>query len=234
MSLLIGSCVKNNQYLVNKITLTQTVRFLLVFVFVTVVFGCSIMPNSNIKNIADMQSPTELSVWTARGKMMIASGSEKVSGYFYWQQNNQDFKFSLNTLIGINMFELSVANGQATLVVDGNTYKDDTAENLVYKLTGYRLPISQLRWWVLGVIDENPQAQSQQLILAQTNQQNSTELMGQGDQVKSLSVGYNNQTWQIDYQSWQQVLQFSLPKSMQLKSVNNRIKLSFSDWALQG
>nr|WP_256448280.1 MULTISPECIES: lipoprotein insertase outer membrane protein LolB [unclassified Psychrosphaera] len=205
---------------------TLILKFLTSVLLVNILVACSLMPKTNIKNIADMQTAAELSHWTARGKMMIATNNEKVSGYFYWQQKGDNFEFSLNTLIGINMFELSVNDDEAELTIDGKTYYGHTAEILVAQLTGYQLPISQLRFWVLGVQQSTEQS-------TKNNLKTKTKLDEKG-RLKHIEVFHGDAIWQIDYQSWRSVMQFDLPKSLQLKSPNNRIKLSITDWALQG
>lgn len=220
--------MKNNHPLVNMFHFAVIIKILATVLSINILVGCSLMPKTNIKNIADMQTASELSYWTARGKMMIATNNEKVSGYFYWQQKGNNFEFSLNTLIGINMFELSVNENEAKLTIDGKTYFGDTAEILVTQLTGYQLPISQLRYWVVGV-QQSPKPTTTN----KNNLKTKTKLDERG-RLKHIEVFHGDAIWQIDYQSWRSVMQFDLPKSLQLKSPNNRIKLSITDWALQG
>lgn len=204
------------------------------FVALTLLFvgACtSLMPKNNVTQVADMTSPTELNQWTARGKMMVAANGEKVSGYFYWQQNGNDLAFSLNTLIGINMFELTINNNVAKLQVDGKTYQDKSAEHLIFRLTGLDIPVSQLRWWVLGQVNPNKNSEANPFKTHKKNNANSAVTF---DKVQQRQVSYKGKTWSVKYASWQKVMQFELPKSVSVTTDQNRIKLSITDWALQG
>lgn len=223
--------MKNNQCLYLGITspqvtalsvLPKTMRLvILLMLLLTMAPGCSLLsPYIKAVDVSQIESVRDISKWQARGKMMIAGNGEKVSGYFYWQQNGDSFSFSLNTLIGINLFEINVDEAGTTLTVDGKTHKDDSAENLVARLTGYDLPISQLRWWVLGETATNKPLNNPRGASAKSKQ--------------PIVVPYGKQNWTIRYQSWQPVNQFSLPKSMDVRSTNNRIKLSINQWLIEG
>ena len=152
--------------------------------------------------------------------MMVADNKEKVSGYFYWRQNHRDFEFSLDTLIGTNIVAIDYQNGVATIEADGKQYQDSDPEQLVYRLTGHRMPIKELPNWFLAKLDKR------QSMNAQAKYDAKARLM---------SFRYQGpiNTWQISYGNWMTQDRISLPRSINLKSTQNRVKISISDWQIK-
>ena len=188
----------------------------LLILFAMLQAACQSMPT--IEAGKDITHVNQIKKWTARGKMMVADSKDKVSGYFYWQQDGEDFDFSLDTIIGTNIFSIAFSHGMATVEADGEVYRDADPQRLIYQLTGHIMPINQLPNWLLARIDtqaKNPTYDANNKIL-------SFRYMGSG------------QPWVISYRGWTTQQALSLPQSIMLTAPNNRVKISISDWQVQG
>lgn len=191
-------------------------KLIALIIGISLLSGCQLFKrqqsSANIDNIEDVRQ------WVARGKIMLAQNKEKVSGYFYWQQDNKDFEFSLSTFIGIDVFSLDFKDGIATLKVDGETYRDSDPQRLIQQLTGHDIPVNQLDNWMLGRYD---------------TQHTGTKFDANG-YPKSFEYLAANELWSISYNAWQPVNLLMLPASINLKSSANRIKISITNWELKG
>lgn len=182
--------------------------------------ACTTLPDSS--SVLKVKSATELSQWTARGKILLVSGKEKESAYFYWRQDKDDFQFTLSTFIGVDVLSLKYENGIATLKLDGKSYNDNDPQRLVARLTNKQIPFKKLPLWLLGSAVKKDVIDPVYI--------NKTEL-------KSFAYresGFNTQTWRINYSEREPVLKLRLPKGMTIKSSDSRIKIAISNWQLEG
>lgn len=205
-----------------RVKYNQPTKFF-VLLFLLFLNACTSVPKSTLPLLKQ-----ELSHWQARGKILLDNKGDKNSGYFVWKQVGDDFSFSVNTFVGISIFSLKQQGGIATLEADGKTYKSNSAEQLVYNLTHMNIPVSQLNLWLLGEVPATSEDQ-------QVN--NKVETYGQ---IKSFEFNTldktvaNNETWFVSFKSHKQVHHYTLPKLMDLKTSNKRIKIAISDWKIEG
>lgn len=201
--------------LINQIKLLFG-KIVLLFVVLVSLSACQSLPT--IESNQDIRDVTQITKWTARGKMMVADGKDKVSGYFYWQQDGQDFDFSLDSIIGTNIFAIRFEQGLATVEADGKTYQDTDPQRLIYRLTGYLMPVNQMPNWLLARIGN----QAQKPIYDANNQ------------LSSFSYGNGEGAWLVTYGKWTKQNSLALPQSISLTAVDHRVKISISDWRVEG
>ena len=182
--------------------------------------ACTTLPDSS--SALKVKSATELSQWTARGKILLVSGKEKESAYFYWRQDRDDFQFTLSTFIGVDVLSLKYENGIATLKLDGKSYSDNDPQRLVARLTNKQIPFKKLPLWLLGSAVKKDVIDPIYI--------NKTELQS----FAFKEPGFNKQTWRINYSEREPVLKLRLPKGMTIKSPDSRIKIAISNWQLEG
>lgn len=178
---------------------------------VLILQACSLSPNQRQMDVSHLD---QLQNWNARGKLLIRNNKEKLSGYFFWQQQaSGDYKLVINSFLGINLMTLDYQNGQTTIQLDGKTYKGADPEQLVFELTGSFIPVSHLSQWMLARAPER----------AQTDYRD--------EQLIAFDYAGTDQTlWRVDYQSYQMASNLSLPNKMTIKGLNNRIKLTINEW----
>ncbi len=212
----LGICVIFNLRFANSQSIASLLshRTKLIFsvIFVVLLQACATKP-LQLKDVANI---AELKNWNARGKLLLTNNKDKLSGYFFWQQNqNGDFKLVITSFIGTNLMTLDYQNRQTEIKLDGKTHKGAHPEQLVYNLTGSYIPVLNMATWMLAQAPESAAQKSE------------------NGQLKSFNYrddSFNN--WQIDYQSYKPVSQLNLPEKMTIKGLNNRIKITINEWEL--
>lgn len=173
--------------------------------------GCVTKPNP--ANITDIN---QLAQWNARGKLLIKNSKDKLSGYFFWQQQkNGDFKLVITSFIGTSLMTMQYQQGLAEVIIDGKTQQGTNPELLIYQLTGSYIPVSNMANWMLAKAPSSASTTVEQGQLKSFNYQDSH---------------LNN--WQINYQSYQNIALLTLPKQLTINGLGSRIKLTVNDWEL--
>jgi outer membrane lipoprotein LolB len=98
--------------------------------------------------------------FSLRGKIAVQqiseNGREGGSGRFQWTQENDVIDFSLSAPLSQQTWRLAGMPGAYTLTDSkGETRQNASAEQLVWEASGWTLPVSQLRRWVLGLADDS-------------------------------------------------------------------------------
>ncbi|MDU0111962.1 lipoprotein insertase outer membrane protein LolB [Psychrosphaera aquimarina] len=155
----------------------------------------------------------KLDSWTVRGKVLIKTETENLSGYFYWQKQQDSVQFSLNTFIGTNILTLTTKNNLSTLEVDGKVYKDRSASRLIRRTTGIQLPLEKLELWIRGQLAGKEKS-----------------IIKNGNQIKQFDYTGTEQKWQVKYSKFQQQKIYTLPMLINLTTKGTKLKLSVSNW----
>lgn len=177
-----------------------------------IIQGCATKPQQMI----DIANVDEVSNWNARGKLLIKNNKDKLSGYFFWQQQkNGDFKLVITSFIGTSLMTMEYKQGLAEVKIDGKTHQGNNPEFLIYQLTGSYIPVSNLSDWMLAKAPET-----------------ATKTVEQNQLKKFNYKDTHHNDWQVSYQSYQTVALLELPKQMTINGLGNRIKLTVNDWEI--
>ena len=152
-----------------------------------------------------------LQIWQISGRILYKDANEKHSAYISWQQNQDDFDMAITTLIGTRVMGLSQRQNLATLTLDDGEYQDTQTENLLWRLTGWHLPTSQLPQWLKG----------------QFNGYAAPSFAPEG-WLQSLTAD----NWQIQYSDYRIVDGVVLPHHITLQDNQRSIKIKISQWTL--
>ena len=153
----------------------------------------------------------QLTHWELSGKMAIITARQKGSARLNWQQNGDDYRLNLTSLIGTHILELSRSKGEITLPDnEGKVHPSQDAEALVYQLTGWNIPVTGLPEWIKGLPGEaefelNPDA--------------------------SLASVRDGQ-WQIVYGDYRDQDNYRLPHLLTMTGQGSRLKLQINQWTL--
>jgi outer membrane lipoprotein LolB len=193
----------------------------LVVVLLTTLFGCATAP----------KTPTEAEVnatwairqarlsqqrfWRISGKVAIRHKNEGWQAGLRWQQQNERFNIEILDPIGrkiaqirgdLEMVKLKTSKGQSA--------QAPNAEALMRELLGWSLPVSGMRYWVLGIPD--PRTNVAQLQLDDDGR------------IVQLKQG----AWDVSYQYYTSTAGVDLPARMTLTSGRLRLILVVRDWRL--
>lgn len=188
--------------------------------------GCTNTRNADKRAEIDMsagylQLPNQeklklMSHWELSGKIAVITPDERKSAYLNWQQANQSIDFRLTNLIGVSLLNLSYDGKTARLDADGENYEDKSTEALIYRTTGWILPLDNLPQWIKGSTNE------QDTILL-----NESGLPERIEPVCATCFG-----WEITYSQYKQIQGVWLPFSVEVNNPikQTRLKFKVNQW----
>jgi outer membrane lipoprotein LolB len=152
-----------------------------------------------------------LTAWVAAGRLAVAAGSEGGSGGFVWQQQGAETRLRLRGPLGAGAFEIA-SNGDRLSVTDnaGQVLGADAHATLRARL-GADLPLSSLRYWMIGLPDPTSTAR----------------VIESG--VAPLRI-IEQHGWTIAYDAFTSAGGLALPARVTATSGDVRLRLSVSDW----
>jgi outer membrane lipoprotein LolB len=154
--------------------------------------------------------------WELVGKIAVITPTERKSAYLNWQQANQELDFRLSNLIGVSLLKLTFDGEIARLDSDGKNYQDESTEALIYRATGWILPLDNLPQWIKG--ETNPE---DKVIL------NDMGFPSRIEPICATCIG-----WEISYSQYQKVQGIWLPFSIEVNKPADKTRLKFkvSQW----
>lgn len=151
--------------------------------------------------------------WTLQGRLGVSNGSDGGSGSFSWTQDGDRYDFELRgpAISGAN-FRLSGGPDGALLEgLKGGPLRGPDAEVLMQRALGWKVPLRDLRAWVLGLrADSGP-----------------VELSFGEDRLPLL---LKQDGWTVDYREWDASRKPPLPKKVYAAKAPYKVKLSIESW----
>lgn len=123
---------------------------LLALLLVVTVSGCvaTRVPETG----GSVPDPQQLTTWTAKGRIGIAAQGEGGSGSFTWQQASSRTDLALRGPLGAGGLDLTTDGERLELKdASGQALDGAAARAALEHQLGAALPLSQLRYWMLGV-----------------------------------------------------------------------------------
>ncbi len=150
--------------------------------------------------------------WQINGKIGIRAPSDSGSATLFWLQRQGYFDIRLSGPLAVGSARISGRNDDVVLDLSSQgRFQSNSAEDLLEKGLGWRLPLAQLFWWVRGL--PAPDSQSQ-VTLDSESRLNQLEQNG----------------WHIQYLSYIEQDGFMLPERIKLKGQNLQVTLVIKDW----
>ena len=172
--------------------------------------GCATAPVTPPSRTAD---PAALTQWTARGRIALTAQGEGGSGSFVWQQRSELTELALRGPLGAG--GLSIVTDGDTLQLDdgsGRSIDGDAARVALERRLGARLPLSELRYWMLGL----PAPDAVAPVQAATGS----------------APGFTQAGWVVTYEAFQAAGAWSLPARLTATTGDARVRIVVDDWQL--
>lgn len=172
--------------------------------------ACSMAPEKPVEDyqLAQMQYLQQQKRWSFEGRLALVDEKDSLSVSIVWRHDEERDDIELVGPLAQGRVKVSVAEGQVA-VDDGevrNVYYGDP-EQVVAEQLGVAMPVSALRFWVLGV-----NAPEQAFV--------------------TQAGGFYQNGWLVRYREMQQVDANLLPKKMTAEKDKVRIKLIVDRWDL--
>lgn len=154
--------------------------------------------------------------WEFLGRLSLRTEKEAWTGKVRWRQTGEDFRLHISAPTGQGAIQL-MSNPQFGVEVrtaEGDVQYADDAETLLYNHTGWRLPVSGLRLWVIGL----PQGDDAIAQLAFDEQ----------GQIQALEQFQ----WRVDYLQYRPVGDLSMPRKITLHNDQLDLRIVIDEWTL--
>lgn len=160
--------------------------------------------------------------WAIQGRVAIQTESNGGQADLFWnQQDNQNYDIKLIAPFGGGTSHIQARPGGVSLTTsDGQQLFADNTDALLNDVQGMRLPVSGLRYWILGV--PSPQSEYQ---LMKWNAGGYLQLLQQDG-------------WRVELREYKAVGLYYLPKKLFISRINHEenvdLRLVIQRWNLAG
>ncbi len=150
--------------------------------------------------------------WGVKGQAALRSESENWSASLTWQQDNTSYHVRLAGPFGRGAVTIDGNNDSVSVHVAGQqAVVTNDVESLLSQHLGWTVPVSSLSYWLRGL---PAPGQVDAIVLNES---------GVLDQLKQ-------QGWQLDYSAYRSLHGVKLPRKIQIKNDNLRLKLVLDRW----
>jgi len=139
--------------------------------------------------------------WHMKGRMVVVNGVELWSMSVDWQQHGDKYVIFLSGPFGAGKVQLAGSeNGVLLRNSDDQVFYAETPEELLLEHTGVSMPLSYLRFWMLG--------------LPHPGAVNNTEMLDQSGRLESLSLkSQSKEPWYIEFKRYTEIENLKLSQS---------------------
>ncbi|MFW2439842.1 MAG: lipoprotein insertase outer membrane protein LolB [Arenicellales bacterium] len=103
----------------------------------------------------------EIDNWKMNARIGLRSKDRSGSASLIWVETPEQRNLRLLGPLGGGLVQLQQnAAGVSILDSKGKTWLAQDAGELVYRVTGWQIPVSGMRWWLLGLTEPGSQAES--------------------------------------------------------------------------
>lgn len=171
--------------------------------------------NQNMTWGTRVQKLSSLQTWDLKGMIAIREAHDAVSANLQWQQKYRNYHIALFGPMGTNSYELTGQPGKVELAAaNGKHTNANSPEELLAQQAGWRLPVSNLYYWIRGLPVPDLPAQKQL------------------DAYNHL-IQLNQQGWNIHYLRYTSVNNIDLPSKIFLNNPDLNVKIVISQWQVR-
>lgn len=158
-----------------------------------------------------------LSYWQFNGKFAIKTPDQRQGLKINWQQNDQQFDINLYTVFGITVLKINGNDQLVTIEADQGPITGHSAEQLIWQLTQWHVPVNNLQHWLIGDVSD-----ARNIIIDNDGYFVSGDISDRFGRVWQLSLG-----------KYQAVQGRVMPHSLRLQHDKLFLKLAINQWQLQ-
>jgi len=170
--------------------------------------GCATRPPAPAEGGVEA---ADLGAWSLTGKLAVRHPEERVALSIRWRQRDERYRIDLSGPLGAGGASIEGDPRSVAITTAEGTRRARSPEALLAKTLGWSLPVSAVRWWVLGV----PAPGSRQ-VLARDEAGRLAQLRQRG--------------WRIEYERWTEEAGYALPTVIRMRRNELRVRLVVARW----
>lgn len=184
--------------------------------------GCGTVPERLPPGTTPAQAKQErerrlgaLEHWVCVGRVGASDGQESINATLRWTQNRDSYRIRLSGLFGQGLVEISGSGAGVTLrTAERGALTAASPEALIMEEFGWRLPVSGLRYWILGMAVPGTEVTS-------------ARLDGLGRLQRLEQSG-----WRIRYLEYERIDGLDLPSRVELEHPELTARIAVRSWRL--
>ncbi|WJW75947.1 lipoprotein insertase outer membrane protein LolB [Thiohalobacter sp. IOR34] len=170
--------------------------------------GCSLSPPQPVS----AWSPPAWPAWQLEGRIALTAGEQGWHAGLLWRQDRERYRLRLSGPFGQGALLLEGdAGGVVLREANGREQRASDAEALLYRTTGWELPLAGLRYWVRAQVQPGLPFELQR------------DAMGRPLRLRQGG-------WRIDYRRYRRYGDGELPALIRLSTDGVSVRLVIDDW----
>lgn len=186
---------------------------LIIGLSITMALAACVSKPDNVFVATSVNAVANAYAWQLNGKILVKTPNDKSSANLFWLHSPEHDEMKLTSILGTSILSLVIDSNFATLNVDGKTYRDSDANQLLKRLTGWSIPVEFIPLWVTGQFGEDTRIITR-------------DLKGRPKYLITNDLF----PWEITIKSWQRIDNVQLPKLIVLQQPNLNLKIQINHW----
>lgn len=159
---------------------------------------------------------SEINDWFLNGRVAIINGHESWQLNMEWQRHDDKYILDLSGPFGAGRAQLTGTNDGVMLVdADKNYFYADSPDRLLKEVTGLRMPVKSLLYWMRGLPDWNINKEEEKL-----DEFGRLHQLKQGD-------------WLVRFKSYMNVDKHELPQKIFIDGYDVKVKIFIDEWDIK-
>nr|VFK52012.1 MAG: outer membrane lipoprotein LolB [Candidatus Kentron sp. TC] len=185
--------------------------------------ACSLLPESPLIQVADPHATWQararklarIEEWFAAGRIAIRAADDAWNVNMHWRQRVDSYRIRFNAPLALGAAEIKGdPYGVLLRTTNRKTFSATDPESLLWDTLGWRIPVSGLRYWILGMADGEAPVDGLEI-----------------DAAGRLKRLYQS-GWEIRYLGYRRVDEFELPVRLELENNRLDVRIRVSRWVL--
>lgn len=153
--------------------------------------------------------------WVCVGRVGVSDGEESLNAALRWTQSRDRYRIRLSGLFGQGLMEISGSGAGVTLrTAERGALTAASPETLLLEEFGWRLPVSGLRYWILGVAVPETAVTSAEV-----------DALGRLEHLEQSG-------WRIRYLEYRRIDGLDLPSRIELEHPQLSARIAVRSWQL--
>lgn len=155
-----------------------------------------------------------LDAWRIEGRVGVRRDDESWQASLVWEHFRDLEHLMLSGPFGQGAFDIEFTQQHIRIThADGKIEESSDPQSLLESALGFSVPVAAFRYWILGLEYPSEVFDSEH------------DPFGKLMRVKQLG-------WECQYQEYQSVLNFSIPKKLSVLNAKTRLKLVIDEWSI--
>ena len=167
--------------------------------------------------LARRQQLANADSWSVYGKLAMRSETDAWSATLQWRQTGDEFRIRLSGPFGAGALQIEGdAEGVQLRTADGRIAQASSPEELLYQHMGWSLPLSGMRYWILGRTAPQDDVPAEQITVDEAGR----------------VMRFEQSDWRVGYPAYQDVDGFSMPRKATLDSDRVKGNVLITRWTI--